>query len=422
MQNKKPVSYLIDFDSTFINTEGLDVLAEASLAGITEKDVILQQIKMLTQDGMEGKLSFEESLKQRIALLQTNKSIVHKVGKLLKKQITTSILRNKQFFATNKDNIYIISGGFKELILPAIAQFGIPSDHVFANTFIYDEKDNVIGIDEDNPLSKNLGKVSVVKSLKLHNDLYIIGDGYTDFELRKLGLAKKFIAFTENVSRVNVVKHADLVAHSFDEFLFVNKLPRSLSYPKTRITVALLSKIPQKDYELFKQEGYQILTNPQENVFKNATIICCDEASLQNYLKVIEHTHSLAVGVYETTQLPLEKLKQHGVAVFTGTSVAQKIQAYINSGKTTSCATIPQLSLPKYKESHRLLHIHKNTQGILAKINTILAENSANILGLYLKTDPQIGYSIIDIDTEYNSQVLLQLKQIPNTIRFRVLY
>lgn len=422
MQIKKPVSYLIDFDSTFINTEGLDVLAEASLASNPKKKLIVSAIKKLTQEGMEGRISFEESLKKRIVLLQTNKQIVKRVSTELKKQISTSILRNKNFFLSNKDSLYIISGGFKELILPVVTQFGIPSDHVYANTFLYDKKGNVIGIDESNPLSKNQGKVTVVQSLKLHNDLYIIGDGYTDFELKKLGLAKKFIAFTENVIRDNVVKHADVVAHSFDEFLFVNKLPRSLSYPKNRITVALLSKIPESEHKMLQNEGYQIREELHDDGLKKATIICGTNEAITNKLTSIEQSHALALGIYGSLVKDVTKYKDHGTAVFSGTNVAQKIQAYINTGDTKGCLTIPNLMLPKYKNSHRLLHIHKNTPGILAKINTILAENSANILGLYLKTDPEVGYAIIDIDAEYNNEVLQQLKQIPKTIRFRVLY
>src|SRR3712207_8128282 len=48
-------------------------------------------------------------------------------------------------------------------------------------------------------------------------EIYVIGDGYTDYKLKELGLVKKFIAFTENIERDIVVAKADQVVSSFDE-------------------------------------------------------------------------------------------------------------------------------------------------------------------------------------------------------------
>jgi D-3-phosphoglycerate dehydrogenase len=74
------------------------------------------------------------------------------------------------------------------------------------------------------------------------------------------------------------------------------------------------------------------------------------------------------------------------------------------------------------RNAHRLIHIHENRAGILAQINSILAEHEINILGQYLKTNAHIGYSITDIDKKYSKKVLEQLKGIKHTIKFRVLY
>ena len=59
-------------------------------------------------------------------------------------------------------------------------------------------------------------------------DIYVIGDEYMDYKLKELGLVKEFIAFTENRKRDVVVNKADRVAPTFDEFLYINKLPMSL--------------------------------------------------------------------------------------------------------------------------------------------------------------------------------------------------
>jgi len=61
--------YIIDFDSTFVKKEGLEVLAEVALEGNPKKMPILAQIKKITAAGMEGRLSFKESLSRRLRLI-----------------------------------------------------------------------------------------------------------------------------------------------------------------------------------------------------------------------------------------------------------------------------------------------------------------------------------------------------------------
>jgi len=102
--------------------------------------------------------------------------------------------------------------------------------------------------------------------------------------------------------------------------------------------------------------------------------------------------------------------------------VTARLVDYINSGKTVGSVNFPELDLPGLKQAHRLLHIHHNVPGILAKINGILAEERINILGQYLKTNDKIGYVITDVDRKYDRSVIEKLRSVPETIRFRVLY
>ena len=78
--------------------------------------------------------------------------------------------------------------------------------------------------------------------------------------------------------------------------------------------------------------------------------------------------------------------------------------------------------MPILENAHRLIHIHTNVPGILARINQVLAENGINIVGQYLKTNESIGYVITDINKGYNENVIKELRAIENTIKFRVLY
>lgn len=105
-----------------------------------------------------------------------------------------------------------------------------------------------------------------------------------------------------------------------------------------------------------------------------------------------------------------------------GEFVARKLIYFVNKGDTYGAVNFPEVQLPAFVQSHRMLHVHDNVPGILAQINTILANYSANIQSQYLKTQQDIGYVITDIASDYHPEMLQALKAIPQTIRLRVLY
>jgi len=102
--------------------------------------------------------------------------------------------------------------------------------------------------------------------------------------------------------------------------------------------------------------------------------------------------------------------------------VPGKIMEYVNTGNTYNSVNFPNIQLPFLKEAHRLIHLHQNEPGVLAKINQVLANYQINIVGQYLKTNEKIGYVITDIDKVYDAEAIEALKNIPGTIRFRTLY
>jgi len=105
-----------------------------------------------------------------------------------------------------------------------------------------------------------------------------------------------------------------------------------------------------------------------------------------------------------------------------GQFVSEKIVQYVDTGNTVLSVNFPELSLPEQKDTHRLIHIHENIPGVLAKINHVLSEEKANIEGQYLKTNEQIGYVITDINKDYNHNLIDELKKIKGTIKVRILY
>ncbi len=629
----KPNKYfVIDFDSTFTQVEAFDVLAEISLDSHPDREELKQKIKDITNQGMDGSLSFRESLEQRLKILAPNKRHLQQLVSALKGKVSSSFVRNKDFFKDYSDRIFIISNGFHSFIEPIVTEYGIRAENIFANQFVFDDQGNVVGFDKENPLSSNNGKVEQLKKLNLPGDVYVIGDGYTDYEIKKSGLANKFYAFTENVERESVLANADHVAPSLDEFLYLNKMNTAISYPKNRINVLLLENVHPVAVEVLRAEGFNVETYQAAMTedelcekIKNVSVLGI-RSKTQVTAKVLETANRLMViGAFciGTNQIDLKTATQKGVAVFNapfsntrsvvelavaemimlirgipdksnkmhkgqwdksakgsfeirgkklgligygnigtqlsviaeslgmsvlyydaeeklslgnaikcksmkevlenadvislhidgresntnligerefalmkkgvifinlsrghvvdiqalktnilngkvagcaidvfpyepvsnneefvsdlcglpntiltphiggstaeaqeniGNFVSSKFLDYINTGSTSNSVNFPNLTLPILKNAHRLIHIHKNVPGILAKINQTLAEGGINIVGQYLKTNEEVGYVITDINKEYDKDVIGKLKAIDNTIKFRVLY
>ncbi len=323
MENKR--HFVIDFDSTFTQVEALDVLGEISLEGHPEKEQRLQKLVDLTNQGMGGQLAFRDSLQQRLQLLDANEKHLEPLIEKLRKKVSVSFVRNEDFFKEYRDRIYIVSNGFKEFIIPIVKELGVKPENVFANTFEFDEKGDVTGFDYDNVLSSNNGKVEQLKQLDLKGDVYVIGDGYTDYEIKAAGLANKFYAFTENVSRQNILENADHITPSLDEFLYVNKMNKAISYPKNRIKVLLLENVHADAVEIMKKEGYNVTTisgaldeEELSEKIKDVSILGI-RSKTQLTAKVLENANRLiAVGAFciGTNQIDLEACLSKGVAVF----------------------------------------------------------------------------------------------------------
>lgn len=317
--------YVFDFDSTLTRVEALDVLAEMTLEGKSNKDEIIREIQKITNLGIDGDISFTESLERRIKLLNANKSDLEGLVTELRQKISKSIESNKEFFEKFSDDIYVISCGFKEFIDPIVKEYNIPSERVYANTFEFDEKGNIVGFDEENPLSQHNGKIACLKQMNLNGEVQVIGDGYSDYVMREAGIADKFFAYTENVHRDKAANNADHVAPNLDEFLFVNDLPRNISYPKNRIKILLLENVHPAAFDNLSEDGFSVelvkhSLSEEELIEKIKGVhVLGIRSKTQVTKKVLDAADKLlVVGAFciGTTQIDLENCRRKGVVVF----------------------------------------------------------------------------------------------------------
>ncbi len=318
-------NYVFDFDSTLTRVEALDVLAEITLESNPRKEEIIQEIIDITNLGIDGEISFTESLEKRIKLLKANKADLSGLVAALKKQVSKSIESNKEFFENFADDIYVISCGFKEFIDPIVKEYNIPSERVYANTFEFANDGEIVGFDANNPLSQHNGKIKCLKDMNLEGEIQVIGDGYSDYVTREAGIADTFFAYTENVSRIKTTENADHIAPSLDEFLYVNDLPRNISYPKNRIKILLLENVHSDAFTKLSADGFAVETvskslSEDELIEKIKDVHVLGIRSKTNVTqRVVDAADKLMVVsafCIGTKQIDLEACKEKGVVVF----------------------------------------------------------------------------------------------------------
>jgi D-3-phosphoglycerate dehydrogenase len=105
-----------------------------------------------------------------------------------------------------------------------------------------------------------------------------------------------------------------------------------------------------------------------------------------------------------------------------GKEVAAKLLRYSNNGSTVSAVNFPEVALPEHTGRSRLLHIHRNVPGVMAAVNERFSAAGINIDAQYLRTNEDVGYVVIDVDSDSSAVALESLCAVPGTIRCRILY
>jgi D-3-phosphoglycerate dehydrogenase len=104
-----------------------------------------------------------------------------------------------------------------------------------------------------------------------------------------------------------------------------------------------------------------------------------------------------------------------------GNFVAGKLRDYVVDGGTSLSVNLPPVNLPREPGRSRLLFLHLNTPGVLATVNSLLADHDVNIEGQLLSTKGSHGYVVTDIAAPPTPDVVAALEALPVTVRLRVL-
>ena len=220
-----PPRIILDFDSTLVKVESLEVLAAIALANDPMKEHRLQQIEAITNQAMRGELDFGEALSKRVSSLHLSRSHISTLAAKLPQLLSASIRRNLRFMQQLAKHVVVVSGGFVDYMRPTLRICGL--EQVYANRFVFDTDGVVKGYDRDNPLAHAGGKIRVVRDIQCAQPAkgrtIVLGDGYTDYEIRAAGLADAFYVFTENVRRTSVVALAEKEIKQMEDFMQLAK-------------------------------------------------------------------------------------------------------------------------------------------------------------------------------------------------------
>lgn len=212
-QKIKIDTIILDFDSTILDGELLEMMAEIVFRLDPHRKEKVAQIAKITSMGMEGKISFEQSLSKRLSLLDLNKSHIDECIAATKQKINRDYLLAINFLTSK--NLFVISGGYKNVIDHVANDICVECENIFANELIFD-RDKFVGIDAKNPLARSDGKSTAASKIKSGKTL-MIGDGMTDAKVKLDGAADYFAAYTGVVRRPSVAKVADFEINSFSQ-------------------------------------------------------------------------------------------------------------------------------------------------------------------------------------------------------------
>jgi len=101
--------------------------------------------------------------------------------------------------------------------------------------------------------------------------------------------------------------------------------------------------------------------------------------------------------------------------------VAEKLCDYAATGNALGSVNLPQTRLEGGADCHRLAHLHVNTPGVLATVNSVLAAHDVNVEGQALSTRDNLGYLLTDVGSDYAPDVIQALERMPQTVQLRVL-
>ncbi len=241
---KQPVHHIFfDVDSTLSSIEGIDVLAEWNQVGV-EVSAITK--RCMSQTGINL-----EAYQMRLNLVKPTVSQIKHLSKLYIKQLTTGANEVISILQKLNKQVYLISAGIRQALLPLANHLSIPPNHTYGVDVFFDDSGHYHHFDQTSSLAQNDGKTRVIRRIcpSIKSTL-LIGDGLSDLEAKQN--VYRFIGFGGHCIRKKIQDSSEFYITSHQLFAL---LPLVL-------TATEVDKLAPEDYRRFAK-GLTAINNNQ---------------------------------------------------------------------------------------------------------------------------------------------------------------
>jgi len=204
---------VFDFDSTLIRCESLEKILEMKGLSVAK----LNEVKEITRKGMEGEISFIDSLKRRLNSADLNLKDFEAFGKEAANFLTPGMEALIEKLQESGTEVWIVSGTAKEAMLPLAKRLKIPHEQMLGVQLEWEPDGALKRLDDKIAINRSKWEGAKEKAKKWSPPTVAVGDGITDFALYEQGVVEHFVAFTGNVSREALKAHSLLGAGSAEE-------------------------------------------------------------------------------------------------------------------------------------------------------------------------------------------------------------
>ncbi|GAX84303.1 hypothetical protein CEUSTIGMA_g11725.t1 [Chlamydomonas eustigma] len=203
-----------DVDSTFCQDESIDEIAK--FLGVGE------EVAALTSRAMGGTMDFKSALEGRLSIMAPTQRDIENFLMKHPHQITQGIPELVKLLQAQNKAVFLVSGGFRQIIHPLAIHLGIPLENVFANSLVFKADGTYAGFDENEFTCRSGGKPAAIRHIKetfFLEPVVMVGDGATDLEARLEGAADLFIGYGGVVERRNVAEKADWYIYNIQQMI-----------------------------------------------------------------------------------------------------------------------------------------------------------------------------------------------------------
>lgn len=171
---------------------------------------------------MGGDVTFQDALAARLDIIQPSTQLMQDFHAVDPLTFTPGFPEVVAALRARGTRVFLVSGGFTQMIQPHADTLGIPKEDVFANSILFGPDGAYAGFDKEAFTCRSGGKPvavqHIVDSLGL-TPVVMVGDGVTDMEAAPPAAA--FIGYGGVAAREAVVKGAHWFVSDWEEVLDV---------------------------------------------------------------------------------------------------------------------------------------------------------------------------------------------------------